>query len=242
MAGLTVESLAATKRLPVAWLREAGVGLYDADDAPAGVRIPYFDAAGSEVVGLRYRTAPAARDGSSWRKGDRATPYGRWRAGEGQRAGYTHLVEGESNCWACWHAGIPALGLPGAGTFGALEAEDVVGLQDVYLARDPDPGGETFVKGVLDRLAALDYRGRAWDLRTSRHGFKDLADLYKADPQGFVARVADLQRAAGELEVPLTLNLGERRRLLRTLQSDSRFADALRSFLVVSVPRRWGAV
>ena len=42
--------------------------------------------------------------------------YGEGRLGEAVAAGYLILVEGESDCWTLWHAGFPALGLPGAKT------------------------------------------------------------------------------------------------------------------------------
>lgn len=62
-------------------------------------------------------------------------------------AGYILLVEGESDTRTLWHYGIPALGIPGAATWKADWAQYLDGLA-VYVWKEPDMGGETFVTKV----------------------------------------------------------------------------------------------
>jgi hypothetical protein len=181
-ACLTVGRLAEHKRLPVQHLKT--VGLYD---TPRGVAVPYFDATGDQVA-IKMRTALVAKQGSRWPAGTPLESYGRWKLDEAAKAGLLILVEGESDCWALWHHGLPALGLPGANTAGCLTAEQVEAVETVYVHREPDKGGETFVQGVAARLKVLGYRGRVYELRMPS-GTKDPADLHVKDPAKFLETI-----------------------------------------------------
>ncbi len=193
-SAVSVAALATAKRLPVDFLR-GDVGLAD---LPGGaVRIPYFDPAGEETVAKR-RTALKAKDGSRWPKGTPLRLYGEWKLELANREGFALLVEGESDCWAAWHHGVPALGVPGAGSAKVLTAEHVGSLTTVYVLREPDTGGENFVAGVAARLRAVGFAGKVYDLRMP-DGLKDLADLHADDPDRFKERL----REAIESSVPL---------------------------------------
>lgn len=172
---LTVRQLAHDKDLPTAMLRDLGCR-----NVEGGVRIPYFDfhegpvgVCGTPRPRLRAARSASTSGGSRWTgEGDEPiVPYGRWRLSEAREAGYLTLVEGESDCWTLWQAGEPALGIPGASMMGKLEAGDVSGIGRVYLVREPDQAGRRFVRGVLERLIELDYRGEAYVLP-----FEDEAD------------------------------------------------------------------
>jgi hypothetical protein len=180
---LTVAALAEAKRLPVEFLSDE-VGLRE---LPSGVGIPYHDATGEEIA-VKQRTALKATEGSYWPKGKPLAAYGSWRIDAAIRAGFVILVEGESDCWALWHHGLPALGIPGANAVKTLEKEHVEGIATVYVHREPDNGGTIFVEGVRRRLAELGFAGKAFELRMPEE-VKDPADLHARDPEGFKTRL-----------------------------------------------------
>jgi hypothetical protein len=131
--GLTVAELAAAKRLPEALLRE--LGLRDVRlGGQAAVGIPYHDANGDEVA-VRYRIALDG-DRFRWRKGSHVLLYGLWRLRDYRPCGWVLLVEGESDAWTCWAAGVPALGIPGKSTWRHEWARAVDSLE-VFVWQEP---------------------------------------------------------------------------------------------------------
>ena len=134
VAGLTLQALADAKKLPVEELRGYGLADYKYSDAPA-VRIPYVDALGN-IVAVRFRRSLVAEPRFAWRRGDKVALYGQDLA-EARRAGWTMIVEGESDCWTLWHYGLPATGIPGKSTWRPEWARFFDGLA-VYLWCEPD--------------------------------------------------------------------------------------------------------
>ena len=132
-AGLTLAQLAEAKKLPIETLRGLGVADQTYNGAPA-VRIPYVDDAGN-VTAVRYRLNLRTEPRFVWRKGDRVSLYGDLR--DARRAGWTLVVEGESDCWSCWVHKLPAVGMPGKTTWRSDWAKLLAGL-DVYLWCEPD--------------------------------------------------------------------------------------------------------
>src|SRR5262245_10924934 len=167
---LTIADLARTRKIPAAFL-EAECRL---QDSPQGVQIPYFDQDGSEPV-LKLRTHQEARKGSRWPQDTRLLPYGLWRLHDARRRETLILVEGETDCWALWHMGYPALGLPGCDGTNCLEAEHLSGVEVIYLHQEPDQGGERFVANLSKRLRALRFKGRVFVF--SLPGVKDPSQL-----------------------------------------------------------------
>jgi AAA domain len=208
---ITLAQLAAHKRLSLDFLKH--LGLYDLPGG--GVGIPYCDETGVQLA-VKRRPALAAKDGSFWPKGKPLATYGDWRLDRARAEGLLILVEGESDCWALWHHGLPALGLPGSNTTQALTAEHLAGLPAVYVHREPDPGGDAFVRGVTARLAALAYAGRLYDLRMPE-GVKDPADLHAQDPARFKPRLEECIKAAKPLALP-----AGRERLLHERHAEAR--------------------
>jgi hypothetical protein len=173
---LTIAALAEAKGLPGPFLEELGLR-----DLPhGGVGIPYYDL-GGEPIAVKRRTALKATDGSFWPKGRPLAAYGDWQLHNANRAGLLVLVEGESDCWALWHHGIPALGIPGANSVKVLTAEHVACVQKIYVHREPDQGGGRFVAGVVSRLKQLAFSGQAYEIRCPE-GVKDPADLHLQAP------------------------------------------------------------
>src|SRR5262249_22148948 len=135
---ITLVELARDKALPVEFLASLGL-----TDSRQGVQIPYYDVTG-ELIATKLRTALQAQAGSRWPAGKPTVCYGQWRISDMQKAGLLLLVEGESDCWALWHQGWPALGVPGANTTAKIEAEHLEGVELLYVSREPDQGGERF--------------------------------------------------------------------------------------------------
>jgi hypothetical protein len=178
LAGLTptVKSLARWKGISPEVLTEAGA--YDLPNG--GVALPYRREDGS-TPGVRFRYSHS-RDQSYWRKGDRALPYGLWRAGaDMERCGFAVLVEGESDSWTGWHLGLPTLGLPGAGTAGKLDTADLANAKDVYVVREPDEAGAQFVAGVARAMQRMGRTDSPKVVDLAPH--KDLSELFLADPK-----------------------------------------------------------
>ncbi len=250
--GVTVEDLARDKGLPVELLKSVGV-----EQGIGGVKVTYRLADGSPAPRQRWRRALSAKQGSSWLKGNGPpVPYGLWMLERmRQKSDVLMLVEGESDCWTLWHHGIPALGVPGADMAKTLELPYVERWPQLCAFQEPDRGGETFVAGLVSRLAVLGYKGEFYALKAD--GFKDPNDLFKRSPDGFeerfkaliqTAQYIDLAEAATEtrrstnsLAVPEAENLtdlGNSRRLVRQHSQDLRYCYPWDKWLIWD-GRRW---
>jgi KaiC/GvpD/RAD55 family RecA-like ATPase len=173
---VTVDLLAARKKLPASFLRS--LGLVDGKD---GVKIPYKTADGATHA-TKTRTAISAKEGSIWEKGKPLLAYGLDRLGDARELDYLVIVEGESDCWTLWHHGIPALGIPGANLVPAtLKQEYLTGIKKLYFWREPDQGGDAFEPALKKLLGA-----RITCLKAE--GIKDPSALHIDDPDGFKAR------------------------------------------------------
>lgn len=193
---ITLEALARDKGLPPDLLRDLGC----ADLPNGGVRIPYRDLEGREVV-ARLRYALRAGDGSRWPKGAKLTPYGLDRLAAARGKGFLILVEGESDAWTLWHHGIPALGTPGADMAKTLEPEHLEGIRRVYLIQEPDQGGETFRRGIAARLRDIGWAGELRVIPMADHGHKDPNAWHKADPAGFLGGFRATAKAAAVVDL-----------------------------------------
>jgi hypothetical protein len=149
--GLTLAELAAAKKLPLDLLRGLGLADQKFKGSPRVV-IPYMTEAG-EVAAIRYRLSLDGPKRFIWRKGDRVMLYGLWQLREIREAGWCLLVEGESDCWTCWHHGLPALGLPGVSTWRSEWSEKLKGR--VFLWQEPDEAGKALPAKVGKDLPDL---------------------------------------------------------------------------------------
>lgn len=179
--GCTLEAYAKAKGLPVEFLERLRLREQKYQGKTA-IRIPYLDEAGEEVA-VRYRTALEKVEGSDdrfrWKSGSKAMLYGLWRLAQIREAGYVVLVEGESDCHTLWHHGIPALGIPGSGTFKPDWSEYLEGVGKVYAVVEPDQGGEA----LWERLAASPLRERLY--RVELEEAEDVSGLHVGDPERF---------------------------------------------------------
>lgn len=164
--GLTVASLAETKRLPVATLKSFGVSDFKLGSLPV-VRIQYYGEHGTEAS-VRFRLALQGDARFKWRKGDRIVPYGLDRLGAIREAGWVLVVEGESDCWTCWYYGLPALGAPGKDVWKPEWKEYLAGVQ-VYVWQEPK--AQDFTLRILATAPDLRYIA-------APDGIKDVSDAH----------------------------------------------------------------
>jgi len=193
---LTVEALAREKRLDPEFLRSLRV-----DDAPrGGVLIYYFDESGREHARIRLRTALRAKDGSRWLGPTNVglVPYGLWRLADARERGFLILVEGESDCWALWQAGFPALGIPGATLAKVLELKHLAEISRLYISHEPDAGGDAFVKGVAQRLREINFDGAALEFAVAP--YKDPCEAFCDSPGDFPRFIEGALQAARPLD------------------------------------------
>ncbi|NUM33455.1 MAG: hypothetical protein HUU50_02835 [Candidatus Brocadiae bacterium] len=171
--GITVADLAFAKGLPEEFLQNLGI-------EPKGnwLRIPYYMEDGTLAPRQRKRWALSAKEGSAWEAGEgHPVPYGLWKLKEARKEGYLFLVEGESDCWTLWYHGYPALGLPGADMAKKIALGHVAGIKKIYIIKEPDKGGETFVHGIRRRLEYIGYKGIAFVIEMQ--GVKDPNEMHQ---------------------------------------------------------------
>ncbi len=201
MQYLKLAEYAAAKRLPLDFL--SGLGIVD---SPKGIRIPYSNEKG-EVIAWRVRHSLSGPTRFSWSKGSTVIPYGLWLLNRAKEAKRVILVEGESDAQTLWVHGFPALGLPGASTFKPAHAELLKGLHIVYVVREPDQGGQTFVTKVAAGLGAVEFAG---ELREVVLPVKDVSALHMADPEAFPAAFQAALDAAQAVDLGVAVERARR--------------------------------
>lgn len=216
-ANLTLEELAAAKKLPTEFLRELGLREVTVQQEKS-IKVPYYDQSSNEIA-VRFRTSLAGANRFKWRRGDRVNLYGLWKLEEVKKARYVLFVEGESDCWTCWYHGISALGVPGKSTWRGEWAEYIKELT-VYLWCEPEAFDlvERVAKDIPDLRVIYAPNGikDPSELHLSGQDFpremeKLLAGAVLAQDEIAVRRSAELAelaeaaKAVLELDDPLTL-------------------------------------
>jgi hypothetical protein len=173
--------------LPIDFLQSLGLKEIHYIDQKA-VKMPYFNATGSEEACVRFRVSLTGKPKVKSRKGDKHCLYGLWKVEEAREAGYVILVEGESDAQVGWHHGLPMIGSPGATGFQGEWAAELKGIAKIYAIVEPDGGGETF----WGRLVDSGLRERLY--RVELGEVKDIGDLHRQDADGFKDRLDDALR------------------------------------------------
>lgn len=203
-APYTIEQYSFEKRLPVDFLKDT-CHLSTKRERNGGtpyLDIPYLNEAGIEATSRRRFGNKDFR----WKYGSRGKIglYGEWRIEEIRKAGYVVLVEGESDTHSLWYMGIPAIGVPGASMFKPHHAAILGGLK-VYLHKEPDKGGETFIPKVCKGLRDGGFIGEvfSWSCHYIDDLCKDPSDLYIKHGQ---TEAADLIKEALRNAVTIDLD------------------------------------
>ena len=232
---LTVEKLAAGKKLPADFLR--GLGLRESRGTRGVIEVPYLDGEGTPAR-LRLRSALKAKDGSSWAKASREeiVPYGLWRLKEAQSAGFLIIVEGESDCWTLWHHGLPALGIPGAEMVKALDPKWLAGIGSIYVVQEPDKAGAVFARSLRAHLNGRLGDSAVYVLSTPR-GAKDPNDLHQLAPEQF-RPLFEAEMAVAPLRPTAVGAAGRPRVVVRNVQLHKVATDAYAALLVGNDPPR----
>lgn len=194
-AGLTVEDLSRKKGLPLDFLKSLGLRA-----AGRGVLIPYRHADGTEArPQIRW-----PQGHHTWAKPKSApiVPYGLDRLSDDPKA--LCLVEGCSDAWTLWHAGIEALGIPGAEMLKVLQREHLHSVTSVYVVEEDDRGGATFRRNVDARLQTLGFKGRVRLVSMVEAGANDPSALHLQDRDGFGERFRRMIAEARPLVVAAT--------------------------------------
>jgi DNA-binding transcriptional ArsR family regulator len=201
---LTLAALADAKRLDaeklIAWhVRELPDG---------GIEILYLTREG-ELHAVRYRLALEGDNRFKWRKGDTAILYGLWRLGEWAGSDTLYLCEGETDTLTLWHAGLPALGIPGATAWREAWWREVEAFSRIVAIPDADQAGSQLVE-KLRATCPLELTERVYVLQLPE-GVKDANELWQregANAERFRNALAEC--ATFSLSHFLTLNTPEK--------------------------------
>jgi DNA primase len=157
--------------------------------APA-VRFPYLSSAGEELC-VRFRVSMNGDLRVRTKAGHRHCLYGLKRLEQAVEARYVLVVEGESDAQTLWHAGYPAVGLPGANGWNeARDAEQLDGIDAIYVFIEQDRGGEAVLQWV--GASAIRERVRLVLLK----GAKDVSELWLVDRDRFPERLEEALQSA----------------------------------------------
>lgn len=185
----TLEVYSESKNLPLEFLNSLQI-----KNSKNGIVIPYFDSNGN-ILCKRNRYGKRM---FSWAKGSKVNLYGLWKLKEFKDFAYIVLVEGESDAQTLWFHGVPALGVPGASTF---RQEWVEYLKDykLYIHKEPDQGGETFLKKTCEGLFKAGLKKDVYEI--SIQGFKDPSELYINSGDEFQNRWKAVMSAARKIDL-----------------------------------------
>lgn len=185
----TLEYYSEMKHIPVDFLSSLQI-----KNAKNGIVIPYFDVNGN-VLCKRNRYGNRM---FSWAKGSKINLYGLWKLKEFRSHSYIVLVEGESDAQTLWLHNIPAIGVPGASTFRSEWVEYIKDF-NIYIHKEPDQGGETFVKKTCEGLFKAGLKKDTFEI--SVQGFKDPSEMHINSSDEFDNRWKAVIKAARKIDV-----------------------------------------
>lgn len=197
----TLEEYACAKKLNQDLLHDYGIS-----NTVKGMSIPYMDERGS-ILATRFRHSLSGSIKFSWCKGSKVHPYGLWRLNTAREKGFVFLVEGESDCHTLWQHSIPALGIPGADTFKSIWCEYLEDV-DVYLVKEPDQGGDTFLKKVCTEFIKNHFAGNLFSFTIPK--FKDASSLHMDSEADFIERWEAAVNMAAKVDIRITAQLTEK--------------------------------
>ena len=139
-----VEDFAKEKNIPTNYLKRIGFS-----NGYNCIKIAYYNENHIQTATrLRYNPKEKTNKGRfSWKKGSNIGLYGLNGLADCPDD-YVILVEGESDAVTLWYNHIPAVGVPGANNFKKEYAEQLEKFKKIYIHKEPDIGGENFVKNA----------------------------------------------------------------------------------------------
>ncbi len=197
LASYSVGQYSADKHLPEDFLTEVCRAETKRDrDGTTYLAMPYFKEDGQPAAVRKRYGGKEFR----WQKGSKGNVclYGEWRLPEFRKNGWAVLAEGESDTQSLWYMGIPAIGIAGASMFKAHQTEVLKGLQ-LYIHKEPDRGGETFVQLLTQRLRDGGFDGEALLWSCGSMGAKDPSELYLKHGREEAARMIQAALEHAEL-------------------------------------------
>jgi 5S rRNA maturation endonuclease (ribonuclease M5) len=188
--GLTVDILAAAKKLPAEFLRGNAV----TDD---GGRVSFaYLTTDAKPFRTKYRAALSGNRGFSMSKGEGMLPYGLWRLQEMlANDGRVILCEGETDALTLWHHGFTALGIPGSTQWRDEWADFIPESSRIIVIVEPDEGGEkfeaSFKKSKIAKRVSFIHMSEETKDPNVLH-----VSLYDTDETAFVERFESLIKSA----------------------------------------------
>jgi len=170
----TLAEYARAKGLDAERLRAWGL----TDLQAGGIEIPYRNADG-EIACIRYRLALEGENRFRWRQGDTPILYGLWRLDEWAGSDTLYLCEGETDALSLWHAGLPALGIPGATAWRERWWREVEAFPRIVAIPDADQAGSQLVE-KLQATCPLELTERVYVLQLP-DGIKDANELWQRE-------------------------------------------------------------
>lgn len=176
MMPLTLQEYGFSKRLPEDFLKNVCRASTEKDkDGVTWVKFPYYnDENKAPVFRKRYGNKEFRW---SFGSSGKLILYGEWRLPEIKQNGYVILVEGESDTQTLWFLKYAAMGVPGASNFKAKMVPKLDGLK-VYVHKEPDKGGDTFLEKVCRTLHEEGFAGDVYTFSCGQFGCKDPSELY----------------------------------------------------------------
>ena len=167
-AKIDVLELAHAKCIPWQFLHNLGLQSDYQYKGRKCVKIPYFNADGTQHTKIKVRKAIEGDYKHCWDNDTpgEAIPYGLHKLDMARAAGYTLMGEGESDGWACLFNEVPYLGIPGADMQKTLKHLDTSLLPaKIYILLEPDQkqklldNGQSFYKSIHQALRNGGYTG-----------------------------------------------------------------------------------
>lgn len=199
--GYTVDDYAVEKGLPVHKLESWGLVSEPGRFGAPVVYVPYY---GLDGALLRRQVRLPKRDGKKnrqfWEGDGGHVPglYGLWLLAKANPEAPVLLVEGASDCHACWAEGTAlALGLPGATSWESCRSvlPHLKGRR-VYVWVETDDGGASMLRDIAKDLP------EAYVIRGEDAGAKDPCALRQQDVDGFRERMLGLMAKAEKIGTP----------------------------------------
>ncbi len=189
-AGLTVAQYCQAKRLDPTQLQQWHVSECLLSGRPA-LKMEYRNERG-EPIATRYRLSLAGENRFRWARGNRPILYGLWRTREWADEA-VYLCEGESDVHSCWTAGLPSLGVPGAGVWEAEWWFSLGRFQRVVVLPDSDGAGEALVQRLAETAPPIALE-RTEVLQLPCKDVSELWTRLNADADAFRAELEQLPR------------------------------------------------